>query len=62
MWLDINHTETCLDRMDWEGEIREVKFPSTFVKEMNLSPTHGFRSVREECLPGQHQKIEIDMN
>jgi hypothetical protein len=48
--------------MDWEGEIREVKFPSTFVKEMNLSPTHGFRSVREECLPGQHQKIEIDMN
>jgi xylose isomerase len=48
--------------MDWEGEIREVKFPLTFVKEMNLSPTHGFRSVREECLLEEHQKIEIDMN
>jgi hypothetical protein len=31
-WLEVHHTETLLDHMDWEGEITEVKCSSTFVK------------------------------
>jgi hypothetical protein len=41
--LEINHIET-LDYMDWEGEMREVKCSSTFVKEMDLpSSAHGLK-------------------
>jgi hypothetical protein len=47
VWLKINHIETLLDHMDWEGGIREVKRSSTFIKAMDLSsPTHGLRSLR----------------
>jgi hypothetical protein len=47
--------ETLLDHMDWEGEITEVKCSLTFVKEMDmLLPKHGFRSLREDSIPGKY--------
>jgi hypothetical protein len=50
------------DHTDWEGAIREVKFSSIFVKEMDLSSTkHCLESLIEECAPGMHQDIEIDI-
>jgi hypothetical protein len=49
--------------VDWEGETREVKCSSTFVKGMDLSsPTHGLRSLREDCTCGKHQEIKIDFS
>lgn len=36
MCLEINHTETLLDHMDSEGEIREVLCSLTFVEEMDF--------------------------
>jgi len=30
VWLEINHTETFLDHMDWKGEVTEVKCLLTF--------------------------------
>lgn len=41
VWLETNNTETLLDYMDCEEEIREVKYLSNFVKGMDLPPTHG---------------------
>jgi hypothetical protein len=59
--LEINNIQTLLDHMDWEGEIREVKCSSTFVKGKKLSSsTHGLRSLREDCTPGKHQEIKVD--
>lgn len=37
VWLEISLTETLLDYMDWEGEVREVKSLSNIVKEMDLN-------------------------
>ena len=55
--------ETLLDQVDSGGDNREVKFLLTFVKEMALlSPTHGFRSLKEECTPGKHQDIETKIS
>jgi hypothetical protein len=52
VWLEVNHTETLLDHMDWEGEIREMKCLLTLVKGMDLSsPTHRLRSLSEYCTP-----------
>jgi hypothetical protein len=48
VWLEINHVETLVGHMDWEGEIREIKCSSIFVKGMDLSlSTHGLRTLRE---------------
>ena len=53
MWFEMNHTETLLDHMDLEGEVREVKCLSTLVKGMDLSsPTHCLRRLSEDCTPG----------
>ena len=61
MWLLTNHTETLLDHMGWEGEIREVKGSSIFMKGMGLSsPIYGLRSLKEDCTPGKHQVIEVN--
>jgi len=52
VWLEMNHTETLLDHMDWEGEIREVKCLVTLVKGMDLSsPTHHLCRLSEDCTP-----------
>jgi hypothetical protein len=35
----------------------------TFVKDMDLlSPTHGLRSLKDDCTPGKHQEIETDIS
>ena len=62
MWLDINHTKTILDHTNWEGEIRQVKCTSTPMKGMDLSPIRGLRSLREDCTPGKHQEIEVNIS
>jgi hypothetical protein len=63
VWLDIIQIETFLDHMNWERETGEVKCSSTSMKEMDLlSPTHGLESLRENCSPGKHQEIEIDIS
>ena len=49
-----------LDHMDEEGEIREGTCSLVSVKGKDLSsPTHGIRSLREDCTPGKHQQIEV---
>ena len=37
-----------MGRVDWEGKIRAVRYPWSFVKEIYLSPAHGLSSVRED--------------
>ena len=45
-----------------EEEIRRVKCSLIFVKEMDMiSLTHGLKSLREDCKPGKHQDIEINI-
>jgi hypothetical protein len=46
--------------MERDGEIREVKFSSMFVKEMALlSQKSGLRSPRDDCTRGKPQEIEV---
>jgi hypothetical protein len=59
LWLKLNHIETLVGRVDWEGEIREVKYPRSFVKEMYLSLAHGLRTVREDCNVENTRKTEL---
>jgi hypothetical protein len=41
----------------------EVKCSLIFVKCMDLvPPTHGLKSLREECTPGKHWEIVIDIS
>jgi len=45
-----------------QEEIGEVKWSLTFVKERDMiSPTHGLKSLREDCKPGKHQEIKISI-
>jgi hypothetical protein len=63
VWLEINHIETLLDHMGSAGAIRKVKCSSSFVKGLDLSsPTHGLRSLGEDCTPGKHQEIEVNIS
>ena len=59
LWLELNHIETLVGRVDWEGEIREFKYPWSFVKEMYLSLAHGLSSVREYCDLESTRKTEV---
>ena len=45
-----------------QEEIRTVKCSLTFVKVMDvISPAHCLKSLREDCKPGKHQEIEINI-
>jgi len=59
LWLELNHIETLVSRVDWEGEIREFKYPWSFVKEMYFSLAHGLSSVREDCNLESTRKTEV---
>jgi endonuclease/exonuclease/phosphatase family metal-dependent hydrolase len=49
--------------MERDGESREVKYSSNFVKEMALSSQkHGLRSPRDDCTRGKHQETEVYSN
>ena len=54
--------QTMLNHNDWEREIRPFKHSSIFVTEMDLSSTaHCLLSLIEDCAPGLHQDVEIDI-
>jgi hypothetical protein len=56
------YNKTMLDLTKPEGEIRQVKFSSNFVKELDLSSTtHCLESLIEDCALGMHQDVEIDI-
>jgi hypothetical protein len=59
----INQTVIFVAHMDWEIKTKEVKCLLTFVKELDsLSLTRGLRSLREGCITGKLQVINIDIS
>jgi hypothetical protein len=61
--VEIKHIKTMLDHLDWEGGIRDAKCLLTSVKGMDLiQQTHGSKSLKGDCTPGNHQRIRVDIN
>ena len=45
------------------GRRNQIKRTSTSMKGMDLSsPIHGLKSLREDCTPGKHQEIEVNIS
>jgi hypothetical protein len=59
----LNQTAIFVAHMDWEIETKEIKCLLTSVKELDLlSLTRGVRSLREGCILGKLQAINIDIS
>jgi hypothetical protein len=48
VWLETNHTETLLDHLDLEGEIREVRCLLTFVKQMDVRRLYTWKAPGDQ--------------